>query len=165
MPGGENQTTGDAHFTKRTLSSHVISLDWMTDENSLNVFQQSQAWEAPNDNGKGRRKIKPRPNEWLELFDRGAKGCILCLQCLGILSEDLGCCRTCKIPHWNELDCIRKLAIQKGYTDELLHGIEVPLIDTCMRNIKDEVDASWFTSDPDAEHRIITKGSERRQIG
>ena len=26
-----------------------------------------------------------------------------------------------------------------------------------MRNIKNEVDASWFTSDPDAEHRIIHK--------
>ena len=26
-----------------------------------------------------------------------------------------------------------------------------------MRNIKDEVDASWFTSDPDAEHKRIHK--------
>ena len=39
--GEENQTTGDAFFFKHTLSNRVISLDWMTDENSLNVFQQS----------------------------------------------------------------------------------------------------------------------------
>ena len=83
-----------------------------------------------------------------------------------MLSEDLGCCRTCKIPHWNELDCIRKLAIQKGYNDELFHGIELPSIGTFMRNINDEVDASWFTADPNAEHSIIhKKGPERRQFG
>ena len=39
VPGKEHQTTGDAHFTKHTLSSHAISLDWITDKNSLNVFQ------------------------------------------------------------------------------------------------------------------------------
>ena len=127
----------------------------MTIENGLNVLQQSHTWEAPNDNGKGRWEIKPRPNEWVELFDQEAEGCILCLQCLGILLEDSGCCRTCKIPHWNELVCIRKLAVQKGYKDELFHGVELPSIDTFMRNIKDEVDASWFTSDPDTEHRLI----------
>ena len=40
--GKDHQTTGDAHFTKHAISSHAISLDWMTDKNSLNVFQESK---------------------------------------------------------------------------------------------------------------------------
>ena len=74
-----------------------------------------------------------------------------------MLSEDLGCCRKCKIPHWNELDNIRKQVVQMGYIDDLFGGKELPSIDAFMRNIRDEVDASWFTSDPDAEHERIHK--------
>ena len=39
----------------------------------------------------------------LSLFDEAATGCALCLQCVSHLSEDLGCRRSCRIPHWNEL--------------------------------------------------------------
>ena len=42
-----------------------------------------------------------------------------------------------------------------GYKDDLFNGNELPSIDAFMRNIKDEVDASWFTPDPDAEHKRI----------
>ena len=46
--------------------------------------------EPPVDKGKGRWRVKARPKEWVDLFDMGAKGCILCLQCLEMISEDLG---------------------------------------------------------------------------
>ena len=44
-----------------------------------------------------------------------------------------------------------------GHRDDYFDGKELPTIDAFMRNIKDEVDASWFTSDPDAEHERIHK--------
>ena len=42
-----------------------------------------------------------------------------------------------------------------GYKDDLVIRIVLPSIDAFMRHIKDEVDASWFTSDPDAENKRI----------
>ena len=52
-----------------------------------------------------------------------------------------------------------------GYRDDLFDGKELPSIDAFMRNIKDEVDASWFTSDPDAERERIHKRSREQPIG
>ena len=52
--GREHYTTGDAPFTKHTLSSNALSLDWMKDENRLKVFTESHTLEPPTDNGKGR---------------------------------------------------------------------------------------------------------------
>ena len=59
------------------------------------------------------------------------------------------------------MDEIRKPAVQKGYRHDLFNGNELPSIDAFMRNIKDEVDASWFTVDPGAEtnpHAVHSAG-------
>ena len=44
-----------------------------------------------------------------------------------------------------------------GHRDDYFDGKELPTIDAFMRNINNEVDASWFTSDPDAEQERIHK--------
>ena len=52
--GSGHPVTGDAHFTKHTLSNNALSLDWTQDPKSAEVFKESHTWEPPVGNGKGR---------------------------------------------------------------------------------------------------------------
>ena len=45
--GDEHPITRDAHFTKHTLSSFALSLDWTKDPSSAEVFRSSHTWEPP----------------------------------------------------------------------------------------------------------------------
>ena len=120
-PGEEHQPTGDAHFTCQTMRNRCICFNWLTDKTSSAIFHRSHVW-GVDDESIGRLKLKPRPDEYIELFDEAAKECILCLLCLGRLSEDLGCCNSCKILHWNELSRSRLLTVQRGHPDEIVGG-------------------------------------------
>ena len=84
-----------------------------------------------------------------------AKGYALCLQCLPRLSEVFGCCRSCKIPHWSKLDRIRLFMVREGHSDDHFYGQELPSIDELMRDIKERIDASWYSANPDVEQMRI----------
>ena len=58
-------------------------------------------------------------------------------------------------PHWNELDRIRLLMVQQGHPDVHFYGQELPSIDAFMRDIKEKIDASWYSANPDIEQMRI----------
>ena len=67
--GEERHATGDAHFARHTMSNGCISLELLKHEHSSRILHEYHVWDGPDNDGEGRWKLKPRPDEYVELFD------------------------------------------------------------------------------------------------
>ena len=138
--------TGDAHFTKHTLTVECIRNNWTDQDPESHLYDAAHEW---NDVGK-RYRLKMRPNEDVSRLDEAKRRCGF-----SRLIIDLGTGGTCLVPHWIELDIIRFELDQRDLLDEYFSCSPLPTIGQFSRSFKNHVDNNWYRRDPDSEHRAV----------